>query len=125
MGEGGQALHSTMVRQMIMLVKVVIILSAGGQGGHGGQGRGHVGGGQDGGHGGGPGGGQDGGHGGQSCDHAVGPGGGQGRDHAGELSIGSQVKRKKNEPDKDAPSSLYILSATNPIRFMVALPKQC
>ena len=27
-----------------------------------------------------------------------------------------QVKRKKNEPDKDAPSSLYILSATNPIR---------
>ena len=128
MGEGGQALHSTMVRQMIMLVKVVIILSAGGQGGHGGQGRGHVGG---------PGGGQDGGHGGQSCDHAVGPGGGQGRDHAvgpgggqgvdraGELSIGSQVKRKKNEPDKDAPSSLYILSATNPIRFMVALPKQC
>ena len=91
MGEGGQALHSTMVRQMIMLVKVVIILSAGGQG------RGHVG----------------------------GPGGGQGRDHAGELSIGSQVKRKKNEPDKDAPSSLYILSATNPIRFMVALPKHC
>ena len=111
-----------------MLVKVVIILSAGGQGGHGGQGRGHVGGpggGQDGGHGGGPGGGQDGGHGGQGCDHAVAPGDGQGRDHAGELSIGSQVKRKKNEPDKDAPSSLYILSATNPIRFMVALPKQC
>ena len=99
-----------------MLVKVVIILSAGGQDGHGGQGRGHVGG---------PGGGQDGGHGGQGCDHAVAPGGGQGRDHAGELSIGSQVKRKKNEPDKDAPSSLYILSATNPIRFMVALPKQC
>ena len=128
MGEGGQALHSTMVRQMIMLVKVVIILSAGGQGGHGGQGRGHVGGpggGQDGGHGGGPGGGQDGGHGGQGCDHAVAPGDGQGRDHAGELSIGSQVKRKKNEPDKDAPSSLYILSATNPIRLMVALPKQC
>ena len=87
MGEGGQALHSTMVRQMIMLVKVVIILSAGGQDGHGGQGRGHVGGpggGQDGGHGGGPGGGQDGGHGGQGCDHVVGPGGGQGRDHAGE-----------------------------------------
>ena len=107
-----------------MLVKVVIILSAGGQGGHGGQGRGHVGG-PGGGHGGGPGGGQDGGHGGQSCDHAVGPGGGQGVDRAGELSIGSQVKRKKNEPDKDAPSSLYILSATNPIRFMVALPKQC
>ena len=84
----------------------MIILSAGGQGGHGGQGRGHVGGGQDGGHGGGPGSGQDGGQG-------------------GGLSIGSQVKRKKNEPDKDAPSSLYILSATNPIRFMVALPKQC
>ena len=80
-----------------MLVKVVIMLSAGGQGGHGGQGRGHVGG---------RGGGQDGGQG-------------------GGLSIGSQVKRKKNEPDKDAPSSLYILSATNPIRFMVALPKQC
>ena len=122
MGEGGQALHSTMVRQMIMLVKVVIILSAGGQSCD---------------HAGGPGGGQDGGHGGQGCDHAVAPGGGQGRDHAvgpgggqgvdraGELSIGSQVKRKKNEPDKDAPSSLYILSATNPIRFMVALPKQC
>ena len=80
-----------------MLVKFVIILSAGGQGGHGGQGRGHVGG---------RGGGQDGGQG-------------------GGLSIVSQVKRKKNEPDKDAPSSLYILSATNPIRFMVALPKQC
>ena len=80
-----------------MLVKVVIILSAGGQGGHGGQGRGHVGG---------RGGGQDGGQG-------------------GGLSIGSQVKRKKNEPDKDAPSSLYILSATNPIRFRVAIPKQC
>ena len=47
MGEGGQALHSTMVRHMIMLVKVVIILSAGGQGGHGGQGRGHVGGASD------------------------------------------------------------------------------
>ena len=80
-----------------MLVKVVIILSAGGQGGHGGQGRGHVG----------------------------GPGGDQGGGQGGGLSIGSQVKRKKNEPDKDAPSSLYILSATNPIRFMVALPKQC
>ena len=107
MGEGGQALHSTMVRHMIVLVKVVIILSAGGQGGHGGQGRGHVGG---------PSGGQDGGHGGQGCDHDGGQGGG--------FSIGSQVKRKKNEPDKDAPSSLYILSATNPIRFMVAIPKQ-
>ena len=99
MGEGGQALHSTMVRHMIMLVKVVIILIAGGQGGHGGQGRGHVGG---------PGGGQDG-----------------GQDGGLSIGIGSQVKRKKNEPDKDAPSSLYILSATNPIRFRVAIPKQC
>ena len=63
--------------------------------------------------------------GGQGRDHAGGRGGGQDGGQGGGLSIGSQVKRKKNEPDKDAPSSLYILSATNPIRFMVALPKQC
>ena len=75
----------------IMLVKVVIILSAGGQ----------------------------------SCDHAGGPGGGQDGGQGVGLRINSQVKRKKNEPDKDAPSSLYILSATNPIRFRVAIPKQC
>ena len=83
---------------VLVVVKFVIMLSAGGQGGNGGQGRGHVG----------------------------GPGGGQDGGQCGGLSIMcSQVKRKKNEPDKDAPSSLYILSATNPIRFMVALPKQC
>ena len=87
MGEGGQALHSTMVRHMIMLVKVVIILIAGGQG----------------------------------RDHAGGRGGGQDGGQGVGLRINSQVKRKKNEPDKDAPSSLYILSATNPIRFMAAL----
>ena len=93
MGEGGQALHSTMVRHMIkiMLVKVVIMLIAGGQG----------------------------------RDHAGGRGGGQDGGEGVGLRINSQVKRKKNEPDKDAPSSLYILSATNPIRFRVAIPKQC
>ena len=103
MGEGGQALHSTMVRHMIVLVKVVIMLIAGGQG------RDHAGG---------PGGGQDGGHGGQGRDRAGGRGGGQDGGQGSGLSIGSQVKRKKNEPDKDAPSSLYILSATNPIRLV-------